>query len=73
MGRLLGSGILIVIAIAVIVVIALVPLFTIYKSSCGKGAERETAYNFVLPWNDPPADCRDAESGFEIVKDAVGL
>ena len=69
----MGGGILIVLAIVVIVVIALVPLFTIYKSTCGKGDEQETQYNFVLPWNDPPAECRDDQSGFEIVKDAVGL
>lgn len=69
----MGSGLLIVSAIVVIVLIALVPLFTIYKSSCGRGDERETQYNFVLPWNDPPAECRDAQSGFEIVTDAVGL
>ena len=69
----MGSGILVLIVIAVIVVIAVVPLFMIYKGSCGEGGDRETTYKFVPPWDDPPKDCRDEQSGFEIVKDAVGL
>jgi hypothetical protein len=72
-GRLLGSGALIVVAIVVIAVIVAIPLITVYKSKCGSGDDRETEYSFVLPWNDPSEDCRDHQNGFEIVTDAVGL
>ena len=61
------------VAVLVIVAIALVPLFLVYKSTCGRGDDRRTEYSLVLPWNDPPADCRSNESGFDVVKDAVGL
>ena len=60
-------------AIAVIVVIALVPLFLVYRSICGKGDDRSSEYSFVLPWNEPPPECRDSQNGFAIVRDAVGL
>ena len=72
MRRLFGSGFVLVV-LAVIVVIALVPLFLVYKSTCGSGDERRTEYNLVLPWNEPPANCRDDMTGFQIVTDAVGL
>ncbi len=69
----MGSGALIAIVLVVIVVIALVPLFLVYKGTCGSGQDRATEYNIVLPWNDPPADCRGTQTGFDIVKEAVGL
>lgn len=73
MRRLLGSGVLIALVVVLIVVVALVPLFLVHRGTCGRGQDRGTEYNFVAPWNDPPTDCRANQSGFDVVKDAVGL
>lgn len=73
MGRWLGAGALVAVAIVVIVAVAAVPLVLVYQSNCPDGPSRATEYSFVLPWNDPPAECRDHRRGFEVVTDEIGL
>ena len=76
MRRIRTGGSLIVVLVVIAAVVA-IPLFTIYQSRCGGGGKgngnRETRYSFVLPWNDPPEECRRHRNGFELVKDEIGL
>ncbi|HEV2075924.1 MAG TPA: hypothetical protein VGR10_06765 [Thermoleophilaceae bacterium] len=68
MGRRLGAGALTLVVLAVIVVVALVPLLLVYRSQCPVGGgETKSRYSIVLPWNDPPGECRQHEQGIDIV------
>ncbi len=64
------------VTIVVILVLASIPLFTLYQSECREGGDRgkrETRYSVVAPWNDPPEDCRRNKSGLDLVREGVGL
>jgi hypothetical protein len=71
--RRLGTGALTAIVVAVIVVVAAVPLLVVYKSTCDGRGETETRYSFVPPWDDPPADCQNHRRGFELLRDELSL
>ena len=78
MRRRFGAVALTLAAIVVIAVVVSVPLFTIYKSTCregdrGRRAGTEARYSFVLPWNDPPKECRNHRNGLRLVRDELGL
>lgn len=64
------------VTIVVVAALAAAPLFTVYRSSCreGEGRRAQTAnrYSFVLPWNEPPKECRNHKNGFEILTNALG-
>jgi hypothetical protein len=66
----LGASVRFVLIVAVLVALVAVPLVTIYRSRCERG---QVQYSFVLPWDDPPAECRRHESGFEILRSELGL
>ena len=68
-----GTLIRIVIFFAIIAALIAVPLITVYKSRCRENRKDRTRYSFVLPWDDPPKECRRHQSGLEIVRDYVGL
>ena len=51
----------------------LTPLTLVYRSKCVEDGKRVDSWSFVAPWNDPPSDCRNHESGFDVLKDEVGL
>ena len=64
------------VTLAVVVALISIPLVTLYQSSCregGKRKERETRYSFVLPWKDPPAECRNHKSGLDLAREELGL
>lgn len=71
--RRLGTTALVVAVIAVIVVVAVIPLFLVYRSRCAEGGETVTRYDFVLPWNEPPAGCAESDRGIDIVADELSL
>jgi len=57
----------------VIAALAAVPLLVVYRSQCVEDGKRVDSWSVVAPWDDPPSDCRDHESGFEVLRDEVGL
>ncbi len=65
------------VTVVVVAALAAAPLFTVYRSSCreGEGRRADTAkrYSVVLPWNEPPKECRNHMNGYEILTDALGL
>lgn len=71
--RRLGTSALVLAVIAVIVLVAAIPLFLVYRSSCQEGGGTVTRYDFVLPWNEPPAGCAESERGIDIVADELSL
>lgn len=71
--RGLGAGALTLIVVAVILVVAAVPLVLVYRSECPAGDDPVTSYDIVAPWDDPPQRCEDHEQGYEIVLDGLGL
>ncbi len=73
MVRILGGGLLTLVVIAVILVVAVIPLLFVFRSTCQEGGERATKYSLVPPWDDPPADCRDNQRGYEFLLDEIGL
>jgi hypothetical protein len=67
--RTLGSAALIAVAVVVIVLVALVPLLFVYRSTCPEGEAQVTSYSFVPPWSEPPAECRAHQSGLDLVRE----
>lgn len=65
-----GAGLLTALVVVLLIVAIAVPLTTIYRSKC---AGRERSWSFVAPWDDPPADCRGHQRGYEILKDELGI
>ena len=65
------------VTVVVVAALAAAPLFTVYRSSCregeGRRAQNAKRYSFVLPWNDPPEECRSHMNGYAILRDALGL
>jgi hypothetical protein len=59
--------------LVVIVALILAPLSLVYRSECREDGKRVDSWSFVAPWDDPPSDCRNHESGFDVLKDEVGL
>jgi hypothetical protein len=59
-----------VLILAVVAALVAVPLVTIHRSRCERAQVR---YSFVPPWDDPPAECRGHESGFEILRSELGF
>jgi hypothetical protein len=72
-GTAFGTGLRLVVFIAVIAAIIVGPLFLIYRSRCLEDGKRVSSWSLVAPWDDPPSDCRGHESGFEVLKEEVGL
>ncbi len=56
--------------LAVLAALIAVPLVTVHRSKCERGTTR---YSFVPPWEDPPAECRDHQSGLEMIQSELGL
>ena len=73
MGTALSTGVRLAIILVVIAAIIVGPLFLIYRSKCVEGGKRVDSWSFVAPWDDPPSECRRHESGFEVLKDEIGL
>lgn len=73
MFRWLGAGALTIVVLVTILVVVAIPLLLVYRSSCPDGGDRATRYSVVLPWNDPPDECRNHERGLQVVTDAIGL
>jgi hypothetical protein len=71
--RMLGGGALTLVVLAVIVLVAAVPLLFVVQSTCGRGDQEEHRYSFVLPWDDAPSECREPRRGYEVLGDAIGL
>lgn len=69
----LGTLALVAAVVVVILVVAAIPLFLVYRSSCREGGETVTRYDVVLPWNEPPSGCADSERGIDIVADELSL
>jgi hypothetical protein len=68
---LFGTGVWLVVILAVLAALVSVPLVTVYKSSDCRG--RDVRYSFVAPWDEPPRDCRKNENGFELLRGELGL
>jgi hypothetical protein len=73
MFRWLGASALTIVVVVVIVLVVAIPLLLVYRSGCPDNGERATRYSVVLPWNDPPEECRNHQPGYEIVVDELGL
>lgn len=73
MGTAFGTGLRLVLFIAVIAAIVAGPLFLVYRSKCREDGKRVDSWSLVAPWDDPPSDCRGHENGFEVLKSEVGL
>jgi hypothetical protein len=67
----LGAGALILVVVGVIAVVALIPLLLVYRSTCPEGDSQVTTYSFVLPWSEPPAECRNHQSGLDLVREQL--
>jgi hypothetical protein len=71
---LLGTGIRLLITVAIVVALASVPLLVVYRSTCREDRKDETRWSFVAPWDDPEnGDCRRHQNGFEVLADELGL
>ena len=68
-----GAGWRMVVFLAVIGVLAVAPLFLVYRSKCVEDGKRVDSWSLVAPWDDPPSDCRGHQNGFEVLRDEVGL
>jgi hypothetical protein len=73
MFRFIGASALTVVAVVLILVVVAVPLLLVYRSGCPDDGGLATRYSFVLPWNDPPQECRNHQQGFEVLTEEVGL
>jgi hypothetical protein len=69
----LGAGWRLIVFLVVIAALLVAPLFVVYRSKCVENGKRVDSWDFVAPWDDPPSDCRRHQSGFEVLKDEVGL
>jgi hypothetical protein len=69
----LGAGVRLVIFVVVIAALAAAPLFLVYRSKCLEEGKRVDSWSLVMPWDDPPSDCRGHQNGFEVLKDDLGL
>ena len=68
-----GAGWRMILFLAVIAALVVAPLFLVYRSKCLEDGKRVDSWSFVVPWDDPPSDCRRHQNGFEVLKDEVGL
>ena len=68
-----GAGWRMVVFVAVIVALAVAPLFLVYRSKCIEDGKRVDSWSLVAPGDDPPSDCRGHQNGFEVLRDEVGL
>jgi hypothetical protein len=73
MRTMLGTGVRLALFLAVIAAIVAGPLFLVYRSKCVEDGQRVDSWSLVAPWDDPPADCRRHRTGFEVLRDEVGL
>ena len=71
--RTAGAGLLTLVTVVVIVIVAAVPLLLVHRSTCREAGEQVQIYSFVLPWDEPPQDCRDHQRGIEVVAEEIGL
>jgi hypothetical protein len=63
-----------VVLVALIVAVALAPLFVVYRSrGCSDEGGRETRWSFVAPFSDPPEECSESDNGFQVLREEVGL
>ena len=62
-----------ILILALIAPFVVAPLFVVYRSSCVDEGKRVDEWSVVAPWDDPASDCRDHETGFEVLRDEVGL
>jgi hypothetical protein len=70
---LLGTGVRLILIVALLAVLVAIPLVTVYRSTRCEGERRSARYEFVPPWDDPPAECRRNQSGFDLIRDELGL
>ena len=68
-----GAGWRLALFLIVIVALVIGPLFLVYRSQCVENGERADSWSIVAPWDDPPADCRGHENGFEVLTDRLGF
>lgn len=69
----LGTGVRLVVSLAMIAAVVAGPLFLVYRSKCVEDGKRVDSWSLVAPWDDPPSDCRRHQNGFEVLRDEVGL
>ncbi len=73
LGRLAGTLGILVAALALVAVVLLLALTSIYRATCG---DRETArpqYIVVLPGQEVPDDCRRARNGYRILVESLSV
>ena len=68
-----GTGWRMILMLLLIAPLIVAPLFLVYRSKCIENGERVDSWSIVAPWDDPPSDCRGHQTGFEVLKDEVGL
>lgn len=73
MRTLFGAGWRMVLFLAIIAALIAAPLFVVYRSKCVEEGKRVDSWSLVAPWDDPPGACRGHQSGFEVLRDEVGL
>ena len=68
-----GTGVRLIVFLAIALAVISVPLLVVYRSSCRDDDGRETRWTFVAPWDDPPGECRNHDNGFQVIRDEIGL
>ena len=68
-----GTGWRMIFMFAAIAAVAVGPLFLVYRSKCVEDGRPQDSWALVAPWDDPPSDCRGHQTGFEVLRDEVGL
>ena len=68
-----GAGWRMILFLAVIAALVVSPLFLVYRSKCLEDGKRVDSWSLVAPWDDPPSDCRRHRTGFEVLREEVGL
>jgi hypothetical protein len=69
----LGAAWRMVVLLILIAPLAVGPLFLVYRSKCLEDGKRQDSWSLVAPWDDPPSDCSGHQTGFEVLRDEVGL
>lgn len=69
----ISTGARFVIFLVVAAALVATPLSVVYRSKCVENGKLVDSWSFVAPWDDPPSDCREHQSGLEVLRDEVGL
>lgn len=73
MRTLFGMGWRLILFFVIAAALIVAPLFLVYHSRCLENGKREAKWEFVAPWDDPPSDCRHNQTGFDYLKDQLGI